>query len=265
MTDHLTPVTNPALVRAIEAARQDSTEQNWAQVVRAAMAARFLTPIDMKPRSAASGRENTFSLHMLKDSEDGKRYYLAFTDRDEMGRWCRDEEQRVLVLSFDDYTRLVLYGRIAVNGFVLNPYGGNVVFNRAMLEAIRMRNEGRADWGAATRAIEKGAMLCLGQPSEYPAGLEDALRRYFNSQKGVREAYLVVMDKDGATNYLVAVDFEGAALPLFEGIGDAVVDFLGDMSLNLIPCDSHLWREAANDFQPFYRRGNPSLAASGHP
>lgn len=265
MADNSMPVTNPALVQAIETARQDSTEQNWAQVVRAAMAARFLTPIDMKPQSTVSGRENTFSLHMLKDSADGKRYYLAFTDLAELNRWRRDEEQRVLVVSFDDYSRLVLDGRIAMNGFVINPYGGNVVFNRAMLEAIRRRSEGRADWGSATRAIEKGAMICLGQPSEYPAGLEDALRRYFRAQAGVREAYLLLMDKDGATNYLVAVDFDGAAKPLFDGIGDAVSGFLGDMSLNLVPCDSAFWREAANDFQPFYRKSEPLPAASKHP
>lgn len=254
MTDNSTPVTNPALVRAIETARQDSTEQNWAQVVRAAMAARYLTPIDMKPRSASSGRENTFSLHMLKDSTDGKRYYLAFTDRDEMKKWRNDEEQRVLTLSFDDYSHLVLDGRVAVHGFVINPYGGNVVFNRSMLEAIRMRSEGRSDWGAATRSIEKGSMICLGQLSEYPAGLEDALRRCLTASPGVREAYLLLMDKDGATSYLMAVDFEGAAVPLFECIGGAAMDFLGDMSLNLIPCDSDFWREAGSEFQPFYRK-----------
>jgi len=265
MTDLTTPVANPALVQAIEVARQDSTEQNWAQVVRAAMAAHYLAPIDIRPRRAASGSENAFSLHMLKDSANGKRYYPAFTDRGEMDKWRSDDEQRALTLSFDDYSRLVLDGRVPVDGFVINPCGGNVVFNRAMLEAIRLRSEGRSDWGAATCAIEKGAMICLGQPSEYPAGLEDALRRYLMAQPGVRDAYLLLMDKDGATSYLVAVDFEGAAVPLFEGIGNAAMDHLGDMSLNLIPCDSDFWREVRSDFQPFYRKENPSLPSSAQP
>ena len=256
------PVTNPILAQAIVAARQDSTEENWARVVRAALDARFITPLDVQPPRAAAGGETTFSFHMLEDSSDRKRYYLAFTDWDELTKWRRAKGQRALILSFEDYAQLVLDGRIEMGGFVINPYGGNIVFNKAMLEAVRNKKEVRADWGSALCLVEKGTTVCLGQPSEYPEGLVGALTAYLMAQPNVRAAYLQLLEKGGALSYLVALDFAGEAKPLFDGIGGAAANSLGDMNLDLVSCDSSFWRETGQDIEPFYRRESAAGAPS---
>jgi hypothetical protein len=143
MSDAKTPVTNPELVAAIQEARESITAEAWAGMVREAARARFITPVDISsppPGTAEAGAREaaSFSLHMIEDSSSGQKLYLAFTDREELSRWCAAPGQRVLVLTFDDYVRIVLDGRMESDGFVINPCGGNVVFSRAMLKAMRL-------------------------------------------------------------------------------------------------------------------------------
>jgi len=247
MSDAMKAVSNPDLVCAIERAREDVTPEAWAKMVREAEKARFITPVDLSPRT----EEASFSLHMLQEAESGRSFYIAFTDWGELRKWRGEAGQKVLVLTFDDYARLVLDGRLDSGGFIVNPFGGNVVFDRAMIEAVR---QGRLGWNPEKVVMEKGTTVCLGEPEVYPSALADAISGYLGTQPGVAAAYLRQMERDGQASYLVAVDFQGDPSALFSGISGAARDFLGDMPLNLTQCDSALWRDTAEGLKPFYRR-----------
>ena len=55
MSDALNPVSNPDLVAAIQKAREDSTAEAWADMVREAAKARFITPVDISPLVGGEG------------------------------------------------------------------------------------------------------------------------------------------------------------------------------------------------------------------
>ncbi len=264
MHDANKPVTNPDLVTAIHKAREDSTAEAWAVMVREAAKARFITPVDISPLSSldeaeeqALQRETTFSLHMLEDSSSHQQFYMAFTDWEELRSWRSAPGQRVLILTFDDYARMVLDGKLASGGFVINPFGGNVVFDKAMIEAVRREKEGGARRGPDNVVMEKGTTVCLGEPAEYPRALVSAISGYLESQPGVEAAYLQLMEKDGESSYLVSVDFIGDRKALFQGISTVAAGLLSDLPLNLASCDTEFWRDTADGLEPFYRRKHP--------
>jgi hypothetical protein len=248
-------------VAAIQKAREDSSAESWADMVREAAKARFITPVDISP--IAEGGEGgarllkgntSFSLHVLEDPESRQKFYMAFTDWEELGKWRSKPGQRVLILTFDDYARLVLDGKIHMGGFIINPYGGNVVIGRAMMEAVRREKRGGAERGPEKVVMEKGTMVCLGEPEAYPEALVRAVSGYLKTQPGVTAAYLQQMEKDGDSSYLIAVAFSGDRQALFEGISNAAGGHLNELPLNLASCESEFWRDTAEGLEPFYRR-----------
>ena len=251
MRDAIKPVTNPDLVAAIQRAREDSTAEAWAEMVREAAKAHFITPVDVP--SEAGKAEPAFSLHMLKDSLSQQQFYMAFTDWDELRKWRSGPGQRVLILTFDDYARLVLDGKLASGGFIVNPFGGNVAFDRAMIEAVRHEKEDLSGHGFGKVVMEKGTTVCLGTPEEYPQALTDAISAYLKAQPGVKAAYLQLMETRGESSYLVAVDFSGDEDALFQGISAAARDLLNDLPLNLVSCGDAFWRDTAAGLEPFYQ------------
>jgi hypothetical protein len=268
MGDAMNLVTNPSLVSAIEKAREDSTAEAWADMVRAAEKARFITPVDISPLPAGGEGEarilkgnTSFSLHVLEDPESRLKYYMAFTDWEELGKWRAKPGQRVLILTFEDYARLVLDGKMNMGGFIINPYGGNVMIGRAMIEAVRHEQQGGAERGPEKIVMEKGTTICLGEPETYPEALIQAVSGYLKTQPGVTEAYLQQMEKDGDPSYLIALRFAGDRQALFEGISHAAGGLLSDLPLNLASCDTEFWRDTAEGLEPFYRRADPEPRA----
>jgi len=264
MGDVSKPVTNPSLVAAIQKAREDSTAEAWAGMVREAAKARFITPVDISPVPEGEGGKRllkgktSFSLHVLEDPESHQKYYMAFTDWEELEKWRSKPGQRVLILTFEDYARMVLDGKLNMGGFIVNPYGGNVVFHRAMIEAVRREKQGTAERGPKKVVMEKGTAVCLGEPEEYPEALVESVSRYLRTQPGVESAYLQQMEKDGDPSYLIAVDFSGDRQALFQGISRAASGLL-DLPLDLASCDSEFWRDIAEGLEPFYRRAGNSM------
>jgi hypothetical protein len=262
MSDAMKLVTNPDLVTAIQTAREDSTAEAWAGMVREAAKARFITPVDIS--ALAEGGEGarllkgntSFSLHVLEDPASRQKYYMAFTDWDELGKWRSKPGQRVLVLTFEDYARLVLDGKINTGGFIINPYGGNVVVDRATIEAVRREKLDETERGPEKVVMERGTTVCLGEPDEYPEALVRAISQYLKTQPCVAAAYLQQMEKDGDPSYLIAVEFTGDRQALFEGISHAANGFLSDLPLDLASCESEFWRDTAEGLEPFYRRAD---------
>ena len=76
---------------------------------------------------------------------------MAFTDWTELKRWRDEENQQTFAMNFDDYAGMLLrkdaQGNISpALGFVINPFGGNIVVTREMVAnmiAAKLKAAGR--------------------------------------------------------------------------------------------------------------------------
>ena len=109
--------------------------------------AKFLSPvvIDPVPVPDENGRvtiarDAKVQFPMLS-TEDGRKFFMAFTDWTELKRWRDEENQQTFAMNFDDYAGMLLrkdaQGNISpALGFVINPFGGNIVVTREMVASM---------------------------------------------------------------------------------------------------------------------------------
>ena len=77
----------------------------------------------------------------LLTTKDGKRFFMAFTDWMELKKWKDEENQQTFALKFEDYAAMLLRKDAQGNtspalGFVINPYGGNIVISKEMAAGL---------------------------------------------------------------------------------------------------------------------------------
>ena len=142
------PITNPELLSAIERMnRENSRESREAVLDLVISTARFLAPVTITPppdadMQGALGQDTTIQFQLLTNQE-GQPIFPAFTSWDELRKLCGPKNQQTLLLSFDDYAGMVLNDNKAA-GFVLDPFGACLSFDRAMIGHLVGRKQSKS-------------------------------------------------------------------------------------------------------------------------
>ena len=138
--EQTTPLQNPEFLSAVERMnREQSRESREAVLDLVISTARFLAPVTITPapREEAPGQETTIQFQLLPN-QNNQPFFPAFTSWEELRKLCGPKNQQTLVLSFPDYAKMVLQdGRAA--GFVIDPFGCCLSFDRAMMEHLVQR------------------------------------------------------------------------------------------------------------------------------
>ena len=108
--------------------------------------ARFLAPVTISPapeqQESAPLGEGTAIQFQLLSNQEGQPFFPAFTCWEELRKLCGPKNQQTLVLTFDDYAAMVLRDNRAA-GFVVDPFGSCLSFDRAMIEHLAVRKQDR--------------------------------------------------------------------------------------------------------------------------
>lgn len=107
-----------------------------------------------------------------------------------------------------------------------------------------------------TREIiaEKGSVVTLGEPSDYPHEMVKAMRGYFNTDKRVKAAYLKLMHMNGEFSWLIAVDFIGVKNEIFSAAARVGEPYSMGRYMDFVSLNSDLGVNAAQGSKPFYKR-----------
>ena len=141
------PVSNPMMVGSIELLKAEDTPEHRQMFLDELQKAKFLSPvvIDPVPVPDENGRvtiarDAKVQFPMLS-TEDGRKFFMAFTDWTELKRWRDEENQQTFAMNVADYAGMLLrkdaQGNISpALGFVINPFGGNIVVTREMVASM---------------------------------------------------------------------------------------------------------------------------------
>lgn len=141
------PVSNPMMVGSIELLKAEDTPEHRQMFLDELQKAKFLAPvvIDPVPQPDEKGqvkiaKDAKIQFPMLS-TEDGRKFFMAFTDWTELKKWRDEENQQTFAMNFDDYAGMLLrkdaQGNISpALGFVINPFGGNIVVTREMVASM---------------------------------------------------------------------------------------------------------------------------------
>lgn len=134
------PLSNPELLAAVERMNREQSRESRETVLDLVIStARFLAPVTITPAPGEEvpGQEVTIQFQLLPN-QSNQPFFPAFTSWEELRKLCGPKNQQTLVLSFPDYAKMVLQdGRAA--GFVIDPFGSCLSFDRAMMEHLVQR------------------------------------------------------------------------------------------------------------------------------
>ena len=135
------PIDNQALLDAIHRMNRENSRASREAVLDLVISsARFLAPVTISPGQPSGG--GTAIQFQLLTNQDGQPYFPAFTSWEELRKLCGPKNQQTLVLTFDDYAAMVLRDNRAA-GFVVDPFGSCLSFDRAMIEHLAVRKQDR--------------------------------------------------------------------------------------------------------------------------
>lgn len=259
------PVSNPALKKAMGEMKANDIPQTRNAVINEIMRAKFLAPAKIElggqaPKPDANGKiqlpPNTKFQFTLIGTQDGKQYFMAFTDPDELKKWNMEPQPTVL-LRFDDYARLLEQNPKAA-GLVLNPYGENLRFDAKTVASLKQQKDAFAKMPPqGAHRIDPGAKVVLLDPSVMPDALLDPLCEVFKKQETVNAAYIQIMViNDTEKSYLLVLDAPQSQ-PLFQQAALAAQPFLREhkgMNLDITTVASPMGIQVQQGAEPFYTK-----------
>ncbi len=260
-------ISNPELKAAIEKMQNENTQENVNRMIDCIMAAKLITPgIMSKPKNVArnDGKGGTVmqqqSQVQFQIIENGnkEKFFPAFTDVKEMGKWAQSKGQQELVMTFDDYAGVLSDPNNKINGFVVNPFGKSVAFPKPMVMSLKQqKDQMQSQSGLQQQTISADEKVEIGDPDpdEYPIDMMAAIINYLNERDDVKAAYLRMFRRDEKSeeSYLVIVDFEGDKMEeIFKGISASASPHLGGYSLSMMPYSLPFAQKAVQDVEPFF-------------
>ena len=134
MIDVNKPVTNPELVDSMNKFLNERSAENEGVLIEKITKAHYLAPIILQGEieNGILKAGSTISFKMLTNSL-GETFFMAFTDWDELAKWSTEKEE-TLISTYDDLKSMVLKDTENVKGFVINPYGQNIVITPELMQ-----------------------------------------------------------------------------------------------------------------------------------
>ncbi len=271
MIDPKKPVANPALKAAAEKVRAENTPEALNLAINELVKSILITPAQIQldgkaPKPDAQGR-----IQIPKDSKvnfkilntpDGKHYFMAFTDWEELHKWNKEPGQQTMMLRFDDFAGLLASNPSAA-GFVLNPYGANLRFESGMVASIKKKKDElikarREQIAHRAHRIKPGDKVTIVEPSVYPDALLDPICEVLSQNKTVGAAYLQLMIiNETDKSYLLVLDAPQDE-KLFAAVAQAARGYLSTdpkkMDLNITISAAPLGQQGMRGSEPFYTK-----------
>lgn len=133
-------INNSQLLAAVERMnRENSRESREAVLDLVISTAQFLAPVSIASSPKNSGEGTQIQFQLLTNQDD-QVYFPAFTGWEELRKLCGPKNQQTVVLGFDDYARMILQDKRAA-GFVIDPFGMCLSFDRTMMEHLVNRKQ----------------------------------------------------------------------------------------------------------------------------
>ncbi len=243
-------INNTKLVELIEKMKEEKSVESQNKVIAEILKSRFLCPIIIDKSLPKNGKveikkDTKIQFSIIKTNEN-KNYLMAFTSEPEVHKWQKEKAQQSIVYTFEDYAMIVT-NNSNLEGFVIDPMGANLVFNREMISQIK------ANLTHET-TMKKDTQIELAALREYPEDLLKKLEDLFNNLGKINTAYLVNMKQDDQVSYLLTIDADGNEKEYFNTIASAIIPFINGMPLSLVTIDSEIGKQVESHFKPIYEK-----------
>lgn len=186
-------IKNEAVVEAMRKVREEGTPENMTELLKVAAAATFIVPLN--------NDNGKFGFHAVQDKK-GRKFLVVYVDTlsYETAQVNAGNDFPAVAATFGDLTMTVLAPNVGLDGFILNPGNGEVLFGREMLEMIYEQMGGDEAVKAADK--EEGMLnIRIGTPDHFPVNLKNMMNEFARDDQRIKEVY-VKLTEDNDTKEL---------------------------------------------------------------
>ena len=261
---------NKNLIEAIKRMKAENTSEAQSNMLGEMMKSRFLNPTTLHIKPDENGNVNipngtTISFYTIV-STDKKKFAMAFTDQNELDKWIdvnlkagvsKDTfTKNSAIMGFMEYADIILNNDSGLDGFVINPYNENIVFNREQIASLREQRINKEQYGITRNVIEKDEEIGLKKldDKEYPSELIDVFIKHMKTKQEIKSAWILKMRKKEKESVLLVVDFEGELNQVLGELGRVAKPHLNSniTSLDMVPLNSKLGKIAVQHGDKIY-------------
>lgn len=142
MNNKMKFISNPMLIGAMELVKKNKSPENLKVFMDELLHARLISPIVITPPptidengKAKLTEENKISIPMIPGPDD-KKYFMAFTDMEELKKLKAKGSINVLPFGIKDYAVMMANAADKCDGIAINPTSNGPIVNKAMVAAI---------------------------------------------------------------------------------------------------------------------------------
>lgn len=245
------PIENLVLLGLLDKLKAQFNADTEHEFFKELLSTKLLSPITQDSLQGCKSGESTLKegatikfIHL--NDEKGNSYLPVFTDWNELKKWNETDGVKTLILSFEDYKTMILENNSMFTGFVLNPFGHNIVFDKNLIQ--------QAEENMTEKTESESVMI--GAPEEYPHKMIEALKDFLPSIDSVKSAYLLLMvrgEKD--KSYLLVLDTDGNLNDVFRKIAKVAIKYLSKEELiDFVPLSQSFGKSAVEGQEPFYKK-----------
>ena len=133
-------IKNPELVAAMADFKQNQNKQTEAAMLEALKNASFIAPISLRTNldevtPDENGNRQVEASLLAVSNKAGTKLFPAFTDWLEFLKWKDDADAETTVITFEQYSDLLLRKNNGIKGIVINPAEANIVVQREKMAA----------------------------------------------------------------------------------------------------------------------------------
>lgn len=245
------PIENFVLLELLDRLKKQFNTNTEHAFFKELLSTELLSPITQDSLQECGNGTNVLkegtSIKFINFNDDQGNIYLpVFTDWDELKKWNKSEDVKTVIRSFNDYETMIFGDTSLLSGFVLNPFGNNIIFDKTLIKQAR----------ESVDNIKEKESVMIGIPEKYPHNLIEELKSFLPKINSVKSAYLLLMirgEKD--KSYLIVVDTDGNLNDIFGNIAQVAKKYLGkDELLDFIPLSQPFGKSAIEGQTAFYQR-----------
>lgn len=243
-------IDNPKVASAMSKVREDNSPEAMTELLKAAAEAMFIVPI--------SENDGNIGFHAVQDKK-GRKFLVVYIDSlsYETAQVNAGDYFKAVEAGFGDLTMTVLAPNVNLDGFILNPGNGEVIFGKEMLQMIYEQMGG-------DEANKDDGMLNIkvGTPDHYPVNLKNMMNEYAKDDDRI-EAVYVKLTEDNDTKELRWLLVIKSSLEegdtrkyLYETYGRFLRSSLDGMGVMAIDVSEDFIQPYIKDEKPFWSRDN---------
>lgn len=235
--------TNPELLAAIEAFRQERVPAKEQAMIAEIRKAKFVAPVQMDDLPAdlklAQGETHQAQVKFVMIQRDGKKFFPLFTDQGELARWNNAPDHKTILLTFEQYSNMIAQQGSEAEGLVINPFGAALPMPKQQVMALR-----------------GGAQLY--DLKNIPMDLIKKLSDHFEAEPKVHAAWIMGMRMNGKDSYMLFLDHDPITTQeeqkaLYDPIASIVGPFVNGNPCGIVPANMPQSQAVIKGKVPFYK------------